>query len=382
MNDNHKMNYRRATYLQIGVCGVLFATFSFIYLYVFQGDVIEALHYSLAKGRTSYSPLIGAFIITLVLLIFRWGINKLMGLKGPLRTLAYFPSCLLLGVLTDVHRGAFHGDHFAGYWQWLLPLILAVYVVICFALRRMLRNWLNREINSSNMWNSNLLILLICFSVTIAIGTTGVDFHRELLAEEYLRRHDYQKALLVGKRSTETTHTLTALRAFTLSLNGTMGESIFEYPQPYGADGLMFPKDTCLTLRLNNDSLTNYLAGPRRKGETTVAYLERGFNDGDGRYTVFDYYLCALLLDKQLDRFVRVVQHNLEQDSIPRHYREALALYQSTHPEYKGLTADSQTVAQLDTFIVRSKQYSSPVEEKNRMRQEFGNTYWWYFRYQ
>jgi hypothetical protein len=89
-----------------------------------------------------------------------------------------------------------------------------------------------------------------------------------------------------------------------------------------------------------------------------------------------------LLLDKQLDRFVRVAQHNLEQDSIPRHYREALALYQSTHPEYKGLTADSQTAAQLDTFIVRSKQYSSPVEEKNRMRQEFGNTYWWYFRYQ
>jgi hypothetical protein len=326
--------------------------------------------------------LIGALIITLVLLIFRWGINKLMGLKGPLRALAYFPSCLLLGVLTDVHRNAFHGANFGGYWQWLLPLVLAVFVAVGFTLRRVLRRWLDSEMAPSLIWNSNLFILICCFSVTICIGTTGVDFHRELLVENYLRQHDYEKALRVGKRSIETTHTLTALRAYALSLNGTMGEALFDYPQPYGASGLMFPKDTCKTLRINNDSLTRYLCGPRHRSETTVAYLEHGFNDGNGRYTVFDYYLCALLLDKQLDRFMKVAEQNLESDSLPRHYREAIALYKHQHPSYHGMEADAQTVAQLDTFLLRSTQFASPVEEKMRMRREFGHTYWWYFRYQ
>jgi hypothetical protein len=46
------------------------------------------------------------------------------------------------------------------------------------------------------------------------------------------------------------------------------------------------------------------------------------------------------------------------------------------------MEADAQTVAQLDTFLLRSTQFASPVEEKMRMRREFGRTYWWYFRYQ
>ena len=76
-----------------------------------QKDVVGALHYSLSQGKTHYSPLAGAIIITVVLLVFRWGINGLMGLKGPVRTLSYFPSCLLLGVLTDVDRTIFHGGN-------------------------------------------------------------------------------------------------------------------------------------------------------------------------------------------------------------------------------------------------------------------------------
>ena len=56
-------------------------------------DIIED------KNHKRISPLAGAIIITVVLLVFRWGINGLMGLKGPVRTLSYFPSCLLLGLL-------------------------------------------------------------------------------------------------------------------------------------------------------------------------------------------------------------------------------------------------------------------------------------------
>ena len=119
MSSNTNLSYKRAVRILTGACGLLFSAFSFIYLYLFQGDVLGALHYSLSQGKTHYSPLAGAIIITLVLLIFRWGINGLLGLKGSVRSLSYFPSCLLLGVLTDVNRSLYHGGNYADKWLWL-----------------------------------------------------------------------------------------------------------------------------------------------------------------------------------------------------------------------------------------------------------------------
>ena len=130
MSSNTNLSYKRAVRILTGACGLLFSAFSFIYLYLFQGDVLGALHYSLSQGKTHYSPLAGAIIITLVLLIFRWGINGLLGLKGSVRSLSYFPSCLLLGVLTDVNRSLYHGGNFADKWLWLLPLLLIMYVCL------------------------------------------------------------------------------------------------------------------------------------------------------------------------------------------------------------------------------------------------------------
>lgn len=130
MSSNNSLSYKRAARILTVACGLLFSIFSIVYLFVLQKDVVGALHYSLSQGKTHYSPLVGAIIITVVLLVFRWGINGLMGLKGPVRTLSYFPSCLLLGVLTDVDRTIFHGGNIGDKWFWLLPLLFA-YIYRC-----------------------------------------------------------------------------------------------------------------------------------------------------------------------------------------------------------------------------------------------------------
>ena len=87
MSSNNSLSYKRAARILTVACGLLFSIFSIVYLFVLQKDVVGALHYSLSQGKTHYSPLAGAIIITVVLLVFRWGINGLMGLKGPVRTL-------------------------------------------------------------------------------------------------------------------------------------------------------------------------------------------------------------------------------------------------------------------------------------------------------
>lgn len=383
MSSNTNLSYKRAVRILTGACGLLFSAFSFIYLYLFQGDVLGALHYSLSQGKTHYSPLAGAIIITLVLLIFRWGINGLLGLKGSVRSLSYFPSCLLLGVLTDVNRSLYHGGNFADKWLWLLPLLLIMYVGVVFVLRRIFRHWLDHESSVIGLINSNLAILLILCLMTACIGNSDINFHHELAIENAIREKDYKAARKVGYESLDPSRTLTVLRAYALSREGTMGEHLFEYPQYYGSDGLLFSSSSQGTLRLDADSLYNYLGAKPYTAESTTDFLARICRDEVGKHTALDYYLSALLLDKKLDKFASVVEDSFfEQDTLPRYYREAIMLYKQSYPAYPRVLNDTLMIQRLQEFDKLQKEYTSPVEQKNRMRREFGDTYWWYYRYQ
>ena len=92
-NESTNIHNRRTARILMVACGLLFSIFSFVYLSVFQKDVMEALHYSLAQGKTVYAPWISAVLITLVLLVVRWIINGIVKLEGVLKSLSYFPSC-------------------------------------------------------------------------------------------------------------------------------------------------------------------------------------------------------------------------------------------------------------------------------------------------
>lgn len=102
MNEYAHIIYQKTARILTVGCGLLFAIFSFVYLYVFQRDSLEALHYSLAQGRTHFAPMASALVITLILILLRWGINSLLGLKGKVRTLSYLPSFFILWALTDI----------------------------------------------------------------------------------------------------------------------------------------------------------------------------------------------------------------------------------------------------------------------------------------
>ena len=86
------MNKRRTARILTVACGLLFSIFSITYLSVFQKEVVEALHYSLAQGKTVYAPWISAVLLTVILLVLRWGINGLVRLQGLLGAVSYFPS--------------------------------------------------------------------------------------------------------------------------------------------------------------------------------------------------------------------------------------------------------------------------------------------------
>lgn len=375
--------YKKTARIMIVVCGLLFSVFSFVYLYVFQREVLEALHYSLAHGKTRFAPVASAIVITLILLLVRWGVNSMLGLKGSIRALSYVPSFLMLCALTDVGRNVYISS-FHSCWPWLLPLLIAVFIAVAYWLRRTFRVQLNREGSVMGVVNGNLFIILALCVATVLCGNTDRAFHHELQAEHYLHNHAYDKALHVGEKSLEATRTLTALRTMAMARTGTMGERLFDYPQYYRSDGLFFADDSLETLRYTNDSVYSLLGAEPYEGEGRTAFLRNICYKGTGKHISLDYYLSALLLDKNLEGFaVAVSDFYEEEDTLPRFYREAMTLYQSLHADSAFAVRDTACLRRFMEYREKEKEYTASAKEReNWMRRHYGNTYWWYFDYQ
>lgn len=380
MSEYTSSIYKKAARWTIVGCGLLFSIFSFVFLYVFQQDVLEALHYSLAHGKTVFAPLGSAVVITIVLVLLRWGVNSLLGLKGKVRSLSYFPSFLVLCALTGIGRDVY----MAGYhtcWNWLLPVLLLVFACAGYWLRRIFRNKLNEEgsVTSLILWNV-FFILMMCL-MTVTFSNTDRTFHHELQAERALRHKDYHKVLEVGKRSLEASRTLTALRAIAMVRSNQLGDKLFEYPQYYHSDGLFFSNDSTTLLRYTNDSIYYILGARPYTGEPRKEFLYNICHKGTGRFTALHYYLASLLLDKQVEEFAKEISLAYEKgDTLPRYYREAMLLYQQeTSDTTLWNVRDQEMLEKYHEFQKHHEEGQLKISDKNRLRKNFGNTYWWYF---
>ena len=374
--------HQKAVRIQVVVCGLLFSIFSFVYLFVFQRDILEALHFSLANGKTHFSPLGSALVMMLTLLLLTWGVNSIVKFKGRYHALAYMPSFFVLMAMSDVGRDVYvNGGNTT--WQWLLPILICAFTGGAFLCKKAIQSEQNDNDSTASLLGSNLLFLLLGSLGTVCIGNTDSTFHHELQAERYLREKDYSNALRVGDRSLDASRTLTALRAFSLSHVGQVGEKLFTYPQYFGADGLFLADDSLQTLRYTNDSIYENLGARPYSGESQLVYLSNLCYQERGRYIALDYFLSALLLEKKIDSFAEAVNDFFEPgDSLPLHFREAMLIYQDQHTETAFVCTDSLLIDKFSAYKQRKTDFKSKIEETNQMHREFGNTYWWYYDYQ
>jgi hypothetical protein len=161
-----------------------------------------------------------------------------------------------------------------------------------------------------------------------------------------------------------------------------MGEYLFQYPQLYGAAGLLMGTSNDKALRLNADSLYVYLGARPALGEPAMNFFTRICEEESGNYTTMDYYLSALLLERKLDQFVHAFDELYTvRDSVPHYYQQALFLYDKMHPSKKPMVADEAMEEQWKAYEEEKTNLAGTVGEGNRMRRKFGDTYWWYYQY-
>ena len=366
------------------MCAIVFVVFSFCWLYFFQADMMMMTQHVLSHGMTRYHPLLGTLLITLVLWAIQFIVYALVPLTMRSHALTYLPSMLLLGMLSAVVPvGA---DSIEMGFSWYVPILI---LLVWWLLTRVGR--LAQEVEydkvislfSQPMW-INALIMSLLIIMVAWMGNSNAVMHYRMKMEHALLDGDFNKALKVGKKSLESDVDLTMLRMYALARKGTMGEHLFEYPVTANSSQ-MLPTDSLSVLMMYPaDSLYQFLGARPAKRMEPMRYLqllER--RDSVLNPAVADYQLCGYLIDRQLDKFASAIgRYYTINDSLPRHYREALTLY--THLKTRPVVVYHQTVMDVDYNNLQEleKMYPLASERKGKVEEQYRGTYWYYYKYQ
>ena len=358
------------------ICAVLFATFSFLYIYLFQGELLALVQDHLAKGQTSNNTFLTALIITLLLMALQFVLNKAGKLHGRYEAFSYMPSCVLLALITKVDAT------FAYSWvQWCIALVVValVYMLIVWVNRNTLQL---RDVKFLGLLTPNMGVMTGLFLFSGWYGNNNLALQMELAAWKHTHSGKYEKVLGVGKKSADCNADLTALRNLALAKTGQLGDKLFAYPQSYGADGLLMNRYNVQTLSYGATEFYALLGAFPYGGEKAPAFYKRVMAKSDA--TIYrDMYLSALLLDKDLAAFAAQTSKDLEtyKTAAPTHYQEAWIIYNEQHPFAPVDFTPSESVAQRyrDYLALREANADNPIVMQNLSKRHFGNTYWYYY---
>ncbi|MDD7318228.1 MAG: DUF6057 family protein [Prevotella sp.] len=365
------------------VCAVAFLVFTFGYLYFYQCDLIGAVQHVLSGGQTSYSRLVGTIIITVVLYLLQIGIYALTKLNRHAHALTYFPSLLLLSLLTAV-EDSFDRSFSLSTWAWFSPVLLILFVFIVY-LSMKYHPYMQKKsyvgIFSEASW-TNMLTMALMFVFVGVFGNGNDVLHYRLRIERCLSEKDYATALTIGKSSLETDSSLFMLRASALARSKQLGERLFEYPTIGGSASLL-PNHGSVRCVLYDAGDVYRVVGAIPKSKMTVSdYLKTIKQTGQTRAAYGDYLLCSYLLDRNLDKFASELGEYYVIDSVsvlPKHYREALVLYERQRSvEYEGFHDEVAEADYEDMMEIRRK-YRNMPEYLTKLRDSYGKTYWYYF---
>jgi len=361
-----QVNDRRATaglYTQMA-CAIAFCVYVFVYLYCYQGDVLAVGQHVLSGGQTHYVRIVGAVLITLALFVLQRGVFYLTKLTKRAHALTYFPSLLILTVITDVSPNIDKGFSFGG-WLVAFPLLLIIYGVGVVWLGK-IQPYEPEDNNpgpfSRSAW-INLLTMAVMFLMVGLFSNHNDVFHYRVKMERLIQEGRYKKAIKVGMKSSSTDPALTMLRAHALAHEGLLGERFFQYPIPEGMRTLLPNKDEARTMLIPD----------------SVVIL---FAKSDSART--DYKLTELLLQRNLGDFAEMVVKVYTDSLMPRHYAEALLLNShlrgKAKPEKSEKSEDEENEMETlyEDFRRIQREYP-PTQAANYLRRNYGNTYWYYY---
>lgn len=362
------------------MCAVLFVVFTFLYLYDYQADILSVTQHVLSGGVTHYNRTIGAVLITIMLILVQIGVAALSKINTYFHALTYWPSLLLLGILTSAGPDIGQGDY-PGHWLWLFPLLMAGFVAVVWLCRQYEAiHVTDKSITVLQILWSNMLVMTAMFLITCSIGCTSSVFHYRMHAENAMLSRNYGVASKVGVREEETDSSLTFIRIWALAKQHALGDRLFEYPL-VGKSDVMLPNRRSVKLMMVPEVwfykdlgiyFTDHLS-PR-------TYFEKLHQARRATPLAHDMLLCAYLLDGDLNSFVRTLPRFYKVNvALPKHYREALTLYTHLTNQPRLVYHENVMDTDFEDFQTLHHQAGPAAVRRSNLKDTFGKTYWFYY---
>lgn len=313
------------------VCALLFCLFTFYYVFSYQCDLIAYAQMVLSEGMTHFDRTVGALLITVALYIVHLFVYGLVKPHNRYIALSYFPSLLILTVITDIPDNI--AEHFSfGAWLWVAPLLLLLFVGLVVFLRQWSARWQASPFSLFHDAWVNLTIMAIMFLLAGLVGNGDEQFHRQLQMERLVIDGDYDEALSLDASAAKKGMVFTELVAFALSQQHEMGERFFEYPvandAPKTNGHLFFVPEKVISMVKNTD----------------------GYKE--------DYELIALLKERRIYEFARKVKKCYADSVMPKHYREAMAIFNQSN--------DAKRLAQEEEEAMKAEMEKAKKERRGK----------------
>ncbi len=358
------------------LCTLIFGAFIFLYLLFFQCDLLAYAQRSLSGGATSYNAVIGAVIITSVLLLLSLLTSRVFACHFSFApALWHLPSALALAAVCDIHvKDAGETGVFGNWWIFCIVIFVLLIIANYFV------KWAYFRFSSlTQALSVNLLLLLGILLLPVCIGNTDKEDHVRLRAERYVLRGEYGRVQELAHKYKLCTPELTMVRAFALAKNGTLGEEFFEEPVAGGSDNLL-PSDANRLLLIPELDVFKTIGGVPGEGISARYCLEKLHATDSIHAGKKDYLLTACLMDRDLDAFADYFREDYDSlAAVPKHYREALFLYCRQHGGAEAMPQIPELEADFDDFQSMLKRGKRADKAGSDIRKTYGNTYWYYF---
>ena len=121
--------------------------------------------------------------------------------------------------------------------------------------------------------------------------------------------------------------------------------------------------------------------------ESPEGNLPRLVNQNPGNREAFEYLMAWLLLNKDVEMLVGNISlmKDMGYTTIPRHIEEAILIYynsQGSLPDMGGFELSSETRLRFDQyFSAFMTERQNPATLEAKMKEQFGNTFWYYFHF-
>lgn len=390
-------------------CAVLFILFVVSYVFLFQCDVLAMSQYAWSDGQKHYERIIGTVVITVVLVVIAAIVRVLSRNTSYLYALNYYPSLLLLGLLTsaEISEGRVLTPCKTIIW---VAFLFVIYVCCVCKLGSIKHNsTVDSYKNIFRPWWINLLLLFGAFFLVNTIGNTNRTLHTRLCVERLCKENSYSQALSVGIPQHDEDSSLVMLRAMALANTYNkdsviqLGEKLFSYNIKGGKYSLFPQRDKSCAFLLGDGYNLWLTLGfvPYDQSEDPVKILKRQIKREKERVALYndttltsedrekykkpkcnkrcvDYLLCAYLLDKNLAEFIKLLpQYYVLDEQMPKHYREACVLYANLmgKPVYK----DASVEADYNDYLSLVRTNKDKSRRLSEIRDNYFGTYWYYY---